>query len=172
MLRSTFPPTKTELLSTKSSVFVYPSRRFGISSRVSVYIITEGASSRGLMIYKAFVLIDLQKCGIIYSQRGVSMKKNKTDLILTIWIATGIVIIAGFFLFGFIIGGNATLGYCEVDTYFVGNHGEYTQVSETIYRISYVWEILFWIFIPLTPIGGFLFSHIQEKREQKKNRKE
>ena len=100
------------------------------------------------------------------------MKKNKTNLILTIWNATGIVIIAGFFLFGFIIGGTATLGYCEANIYFVGNHGEYTQVSETIYRISFMWEILFWIFIPLTPIVSFLFSHIQEKREQKKNRLE
>ena len=100
------------------------------------------------------------------------MKKNKTNLILTIWNATGIVIIAGFFLFGFIIGGTAALGYCEANIYFVGNHGEYTQVSETIYRISFIWEILFWIFIPLTPIGSFLFSHIQEKREQKKNRLE
>ena len=100
------------------------------------------------------------------------MKKNKTNLILTIWNATGIVIIAGFFLFGFIIGGTATLGYCEANIYFVGNHGEYTQVSETIYRISSMWEILFWIFIPLTPIVSFLFSHIQEKREQKKNRLE
>ena len=100
------------------------------------------------------------------------MKKNKTNLILTIWNATGIVIIAGFFLFGFIIGGTAALGYCEANTYFVGNHGEYTQVSEIIYHVSYVWEILFWIFIPLTPLGCFLISHIQGKMEQKKKRLE
>ncbi len=100
------------------------------------------------------------------------MKKSKNNLIVSIWNAIGIIIIAGFFLFGFIIGGTATLGYYEANTYFVGNHGEYTQVSETIYRISSVWEILFWIFIPLTPIGAFLISHIQEKRERKKNRLE
>ena len=98
--------------------------------------------------------------------------KNKPDLILTIWNAIGIVIIVGFFLFDFIIGGTASLGYCEANAYFVGSHGEYTQVSEIVYRISSVWEILFWIFIPLTPIGGFLISHIQEKIEQKKNRLE
>ena len=74
------------------------------------------------------------------------MKENKTNLILFIWNTIGIVIIAGFFLFGFIIGGTAALGYCEANTYFVGNHGEYTQVSEIIYHVSYVWEILFWIF--------------------------
>ena len=98
--------------------------------------------------------------------------KNKPDLILTIWNAIGIVIIVGFFLFGFIIGGTASLGYCEANTYFVGSHGEYTHVPEIVYRISSVWEILFWIFIPLTPIGGFLISHIQENIEQNKNRLE
>ena len=100
------------------------------------------------------------------------MKKSKIDLILTVWKAIGIVIIGGFFVFTIIIGGSAGLGYCEANTYFVGNHGEYTQVSETIYLVSAVWEILFWIFIPLTPIGSFLFSHMQEKRERKKNRLE
>ena len=100
------------------------------------------------------------------------MKKDKMNILICFWNAIGIIIIAGFFLFGFIIGGTATLGYYEANTFFVGNHGEYTQVSETIYRISSVWEILFWIFIPLTPIGAFLISHIQEKRERKKNRLE
>ena len=35
-------PTKNTLLSAKSVFFVYPSRRFGISSRVSVYIVKSG----------------------------------------------------------------------------------------------------------------------------------
>ena len=96
------------------------------------------------------------------------MKKNKTNLILTIWNATVNVIIAGFFLFGFIIGGTAAHRYCEANTYFVGNHGEYTQVSEIIYHVSYVWEILFWIFIPLTPLGCFLIS-LKGKWNKRKN---
>ena len=100
------------------------------------------------------------------------MKEDKTNFLLCFWNAIGIVIIAGFLLYGFIIGGSASLGYCEANAYFVGNHGEYTQVSESIYYISYVWEILFWIFIPITPLGCFLISHIQEKIEQKKNRLE
>ena len=100
------------------------------------------------------------------------MKKSKIDLILTVWQAIGIVIIGGFLVFTIIIGGSASLGYCEANTYFVGSHGEYTQVSETIYLVSAVWEILFWIFFPLTLIGSLLFSHIQEKRERKKNRLE
>ena len=100
------------------------------------------------------------------------MKENKTNLLLCFWNAIGIVIIAGFFILSFVIGGSASLGYCDANAYFVGNHGEYTQVSKSIYHMSYVWEILFWIFIPLTPLGSFLISHIQGKIEQKKKRLE
>lgn len=100
------------------------------------------------------------------------MKKNKINILLCFWNSIGIVIIVGFFLYGFIIGGAASQGYRDAGAHFVGNHGEFTQVSEAIYYISYAWEILFWIFIPLTPIGCFLISHIQEKIEQKKKRSE
>ena len=100
------------------------------------------------------------------------MKKDKTNVLLCFWNAIGIVIIVGFFLYGLIIGGFASLGYFDANAYFVGSHGEYTHVSKSIYYISYVWEILFWIFIPLTPLGYFLISHIQEKIEQKKKRLE
>ena len=100
------------------------------------------------------------------------MKKDKMNILICFWNAIGIVIIAGFLLYSLIVCGSASLGYCEDNTYFLGNHGEYTQVSEIIYHVSYVWEILFWIFIPLTPIGCFLISHIQGKMEQKKKRLE
>ena len=100
------------------------------------------------------------------------MKKSEPNFILCFWNAIGIVIIAGFFLYSFTIGGSASLGYYENNTYFVGNHGEYTQVSKLIYQISNMWELLFWIFIPLTPLGCFLISHIQEKVTQKKRRME
>ena len=100
------------------------------------------------------------------------MKKDKMNILICFWNAIGIFIIAGFFLYGFMIGGSASLGYCDSNAYYVGNHGEYTQVSEIIYHVSYVWEILFWIFIPLTPLGCFLISHIQGKMEQKKKRLE
>ena len=100
------------------------------------------------------------------------MKKDKTNTLICFWNTIGIVIIAGFLLYSLIVGGSASLGYCEDNTYFLGNHGEYTQVSKFVYQISYVWEFLFWIFIPLTPLGCFLISYIQEKMEQKKKRLE
>ena len=74
------------------------------------------------------------------------MKKDKMNILICFWNAIGIFIIAGFFLYGCMIGGSASLGYCDANAYYVGNHGEYTQVSEIIYHVSYVWEILFWIF--------------------------
>ena len=74
------------------------------------------------------------------------MKKDKMNILICFWNAIGIVIIAGFLLYSLIVCGSASLGYCEDNTYFLGNHGEYTQVSEIIYHVSYVWEILFWIF--------------------------
>lgn len=100
------------------------------------------------------------------------MKKNKSNILICVWNSIGIVIVAGFLLYGLIVGGSASLGYCENNTYFLGNHGEYTQVSKCIYQISYVWEFLFWIFLPLTPLGCFMISRIQEKTEQKRTRLE
>jgi hypothetical protein len=107
------------------------------------------------------------------------VKKKKTTLLFdrltNIWIATGIIILVGFFIYSFVIGGSAGpsgLGYCENGKYYVGSHGDFTQVPEPLWRLSYVWEILFWIFIPLTPIGAFVISHIHEKVKRRQNRLE
>lgn len=96
--------------------------------------------------------------------------KEKRNVILTLWNALCITVVAAFFVFSDIVGGFAGLGYQEAGTFFVGNHGDYTQVSETVYTISSILEVLFWVFIPLTPLGGFLIAHIQERIERKKNR--
>ena len=100
------------------------------------------------------------------------MKKNrnKGDIFITLWNTTGIIIILGFFVFSMIIGGSAGNGYQEAGKYFVGEHGSYMEVSKTIWLISSIYEILFWISLPLTPIGAFVISNIQEKIERSKNR--
>ena len=97
-------------------------------------------------------------------------KRNKGDTFISLWIALGVIIILGFFVFSMIIGGSAGNGYQENGQYFVCNHAEIVEVSKTIWVISSVWGILFWIFIPLTPIGAFAISTIQDKIEQRKNR--
>ena len=75
------PPTKRELLSTKSSLFVYPSRRLGISSRRSrgyhqpfgtvshhapacIYLRLDDIQCSALMIYR-------NKLRMIYTPYGV-----------------------------------------------------------------------------------------------------
>lgn len=84
------------------------------------------------------------------------MKKRKK-----LWNTLSIVILFGFYLLSVIIGGTAGNGYQEHSQYFVGDHTEFVEVSETLWRISGVWEILFWIFLVLSPIG-FLIKRIQK----------
>ena len=91
-------------------------------------------------------------------------EKRKTSLLITIWNASGWSLILAFFVFTAIIGGSARLGYQEGERYFVGNHGDYTEVSQTIWKISSVLEILFWIFIPLTPLGSLILEKLQKRK--------
>ncbi len=97
-------------------------------------------------------------------------KSSKGDILITLWNTTGIIIILGFFVFSMIIGGSAGLGYQENGHFFVRDHAEVVEVSEAIWTMSWIWGILFWIFILLTPIGAFVISNIQEKLERRKNR--
>lgn len=97
-------------------------------------------------------------------------KKNKFDIFITLWIAFGVIVILGFFVFSIIIGGTASNGYQENGNFFVSNHADVVEVSKMIWGISSIWGILFWIFIPLTPIGAFVISNIQQKIERRKNR--
>ena len=97
-------------------------------------------------------------------------KRNKGDIFISLWIALGVIIILGFFVFSMIIGGSAGNGYQENGQYFVRDHAEIVEVSKNLWLISSIWGILFWIFIPLTPIGAFAIAHLKEKIKQRKNR--
>ena len=98
------------------------------------------------------------------------MKKLIGDIFITLWIAFGVTVILGFFIFSAIIGGDALNGYQENGQYFVTAHENVAQVSKTTWIVSKVWGVLFYLFIPLTPIGAFVISHIQRKIELRKNR--
>ena len=100
------------------------------------------------------------------------MKKSKGNIYITIWLALGITIILTFFVFSMVIGGSAGNGYREAGKYFVGDHGNYVEVSQSIYIVSSILEVLFWIFIPLTPLGAFMISKIQEVVDKKRNQME
>ena len=96
------------------------------------------------------------------------MKKLKGDIFITLWIAFGVTVILGFFIFSAIIGGDALNGYQENGQYFVTAHENVAQVSKATWIVSKVWGILFYIFIPLTPIVAFVISNIQEKIKRRK----
>jgi hypothetical protein len=100
------------------------------------------------------------------------MKKDKGSIFITIWVALGMTIILTFFVFTIVIGGSAGNGYQDTGKYFVGDHGNYVEVSQSIYIVSSILEVLFWIFIPLTPLGAFMISEIQEVVDKKRNRME
>ena len=95
-------------------------------------------------------------------------KRNRKSTLITVWTALGVAIILGFCVFSAIIGGNASIGYQENGQFFVCNHGDVVEVSETIWRISSVWEILFWIFLPLTPIGEIVILKLQKSQNEEK----
>ena len=92
------------------------------------------------------------------------MKRTKVT-VLTLWNTVCIIIVLGFLVFSMLIGGSASLGFEQNGQFFVGNHGEVVEVTETLYVISSIWEIIFWHFVLLSPIGGCLISRIQDKAE-------
>lgn len=79
------------------------------------------------------------------------------------WEVISVIVIGGFLLYTLIIGGSASLGYQQAGEYFVGNHGEYTKVSGTLWEISHTWEVLFWIGIPVSMLGNCLLSYMNGK---------
>ena len=102
----------------------------------------------------------------------IKEKRNKGDIFISLWIALGVIIILGFFVFSMIIGGTADSGYIDGGRYFVCEHSNTVEVSNMVWYISRIWGVLFSLFIPLTPIGAFIISNIQEKIQQRKNRSE
>ena len=101
--------------------------------------------------------------------KPLSMWKNR---LITIWLMIGISVIVGFFCFSAIIGGSELNGYIENGLFFVRSHSSVVEVSKRVFIISKIWNVLFYIFLPLTPIGAFLISFIVSKIEQKANRME
>ena len=97
-------------------------------------------------------------------------KGTKGDVLITLWIIFGVMIILGFFVFSMIIGGSAGSGYIEGGRYFVCEHSNTVEVSNIVWYISRIWGILFSLFIPLTPIGAFVIYDILYKIEQRRKR--
>lgn len=74
------------------------------------------------------------------------------------------VIMIAYLIFYAFIGGSALLGHIDNSRYYVADHGTLTEVSETIWYISLIWNYVFFIIFPLD-IGLTLWiEHIKRKR--------
>ena len=90
-----------------------------------------------------------------------SAKKNMAVAVKIICISIMLI----FFLFSMIVGGNAGLGYEENGKYFVGNHGDFAEVSKSVWAVSCVLETLFWVSVPTMIISEYFIAKLKNKNE-------
>ena len=120
--------------------------------------------------FMVYLCVFLEIIGRLYydiDMKGVlDMSVNRPDLIKTLnkfLNILSIVVIFGFFLFSMIIGGSAFLGYQENGRYFVRDHGTVVEVSQVVWKVSYIWGVLFLFFLALAPIGLFIFQRLNNR---------
>lgn len=101
-------------------------------------------------------------------------KKPVSEKIIKIVGVVCWLVIMGEIAFHAIIGGSATLGCVENGRYFVRNHGTITEVSETLWTISYVWDVvvtamfaLIFVAVIVGTIIAAIASGIKSKRRAK-----
>ena len=94
------------------------------------------------------------------------MSMNRTNLskaIYKIWNVISGIVVFGFFVFSMLTGGSAFLGYQENGRYFVRDHGTVVEVSQVVWKVSYIWGVLFLFFLALAPIGLFIFQRLNNR---------
>ena len=72
-------------------------------------------------------------------------------------------VLISFFAFYMLVGGSAGIGYREGGRYFVGSHGDYTEVARVLWIASCVLEALFFVRVLIIPVGALLLSEIKER---------
>jgi hypothetical protein len=100
-------------------------------------------------------------------------KRDHTVLIARVVVIAIILLVVAFRIFSQAIGGTAWLGYNENGAFFVGNHGEFIEVSESIWYISKIWELVVWILyflffgcgILTLMIGGIVLFYRKKKMD-------
>ena len=105
-----------------------------------------------------FLVSILPKGGVIV----VANKQESNRMIQKLWNIISGVVVFGFILFSMIIGGSAGLGYQENGRYFVRDHGTAVEVSQVVWNVSYIWGVLFLIFLVLVPVGSFIFQRLNK----------
>jgi hypothetical protein len=75
------------------------------------------------------------------------------------WIFIPVAVIAtinfmAFWILGVYLGGDAISGYSRDGQYFLCSHGVYTEVSQTVWRYSYLHTVSVWVTYPLIFISA------------------
>jgi hypothetical protein len=71
---------------------------------------------------------------------------------------------AVFWFIAVAIGGDAVDGRVSEGRYYLASHGQYTEVSERLYRYSYAHTVSTWITHPLGFLGWYLLYKSRQKR--------
>lgn len=88
---------------------------------------------------------------------------KKCERLFTLWRIIDTAVILGFFVFTMLIGGSALLGHQDNGHFFVRDHADVVEVSALIWKISYVWGIVFLIFILLIPVVEVVIAKLKKK---------
>lgn len=122
------------------------------------------------MFLKSLGIFVLEIVGRLYYDidwKGVlHMSMNRTNLskaIYKIWNVISGIVVFGFFVYSMLIGGSAFLGFQENGRYFVRDHGTVMEVSQVVWKVSYIWGVLFLFFLALAPIGLFIFQRLNNR---------
>ena len=88
--------------------------------------------------------------------------KDKWPYVMLAMTILSIPVVGGFLLFTGTIGGGASQYHRELGQWYVENHGVYTEVGETIWKVVYVWEIVFRCFFPVYAVVACINANIEE----------
>lgn len=69
-----------------------------------------------------------------------------------IWILNFVI----FVIISMWLGGTALIGFIQNGSYYIGNHGNYTKVSNVIWYLNYIQGVLLFLLIPFPFIKAFL----------------
>lgn len=81
----------------------------------------------------------------------------------SILILVGMLNFAAFMVATMILGGDAVNGKADGQRYYVGNHGRYTEVSQSTFEYSRWHTYSIWITHPLMFVGGGILIRLKKR---------
>ena len=94
--------------------------------------------------------------------RTLKSKHIVSNILYAVWTGIEALIVGGFLVFMNIVGGSAD--YIESGKYFISNHGIVKETSAWIYHLLQVWEVIFWISVPIYILGCFFIVYLSQRK--------